>query len=64
MPQLTPAEEAKLLVDKYRTYVVMWAGGTEVSNENVKQCALISAEEKLKSLNYFSDYWNLKNGEW
>jgi len=59
MPQLTPAEEAKQLVDKYRTYVVMWAGGTEVSNENVKQCALIAVDEMLKEANGDGFSWNI-----
>jgi hypothetical protein len=41
---MTPKEKAKELVDKYSTYVVMWAGGIEVEKQNVKQCALIAVE--------------------
>ena len=42
---MNPKDKAQELVDKYRTYVVMWAGGIEVSNQNVKQCALIAVDE-------------------
>jgi hypothetical protein len=44
---MTPKEKAKELVDKYSTYVVMWSGGIEVETQNVKQCALIAANEIL-----------------
>jgi hypothetical protein len=46
---MTPKEKAKELVDKYSTYVVMWTGGIEVETQNVKQCALITVEEILKT---------------
>lgn len=41
---MTSKEKAKEIVDKYSTYVVMWAGGIETSRENVKQCALIAVQ--------------------
>ena len=61
---MTPKEKAKELFDKYATYVVMWAGGIEVENQNCKQCALIAVDEIIKSLddvlhpNPFGQYWN------
>jgi hypothetical protein len=59
---MIPKEKAKELVDKYSTYVVMWAGGIETSKQNVKQCALIAVDEILKisclkPLDY-KDYFN------
>ena len=44
---MTPKEKAKELVDKFRIYIVTWSGGTEISNQNVKQCALIAVEELI-----------------
>jgi hypothetical protein len=29
-----------------------------------KQCALIVINEKINSLNAFSEYWDFKRGEW
>ena len=56
---MTAKEKAKDLVDKYSTYVVMWAGEIEVQNQNVKQCALITVEELRffhNSLFYATDF--------
>ena len=47
---MTPTEKAKELVDKYSTYVVMWAGGIETSKQNVKQCALIAVDEIISNM--------------
>lgn len=59
--KMTPKEKAKELVDKYSTYVVMWAGGIETSKQNVKQCALIAVDEILlagEDVDEFADaYW-------
>lgn len=64
---MTPKEKAEELLNKYSIYVVMWAGGIEVTGENVKQCALIAVDEIAKCTKYekqkfendrFSeDYW-------
>ena len=63
---MTPKEKAKELVDKYSTYVVMWAGGIETSKQNVKQCALIAVDEIFKTVSMcipyrhestYSNYW-------
>lgn len=51
---MTPKEKAEDLVNKYSTYVVMWAGGIEVTGENVKQCALIAVDEICEII--YSDY--------
>ena len=54
---MTPKEKAEKLVNKYSTYVVMWAGGIEVTRENVKQCALIAVDEIIKNIiNTPTDY--------
>ena len=42
---MTPKEKAKELLDRYRTNVVMWSGGVEVEEANVRQCALIAVRE-------------------
>lgn len=47
---MTPKEKAIELVDKYSTYVVMWAGGIETSKQNVKQCALIAVDEIISNI--------------
>lgn len=47
---MTPKEKASQLIDKYRTFVVMWTGGVAVENENVKQCALICVDEIITQL--------------
>ena len=52
---MTPKEEALELVDKYSTYVVMWAGGIETSKQNVKQCAIIAVDELISSHNKYDD---------
>ena len=49
---MTPKEKAEELVNKYSTYVVMWAGGIETSKQNVKQCALIAVNEIVKCTKY------------
>jgi hypothetical protein len=57
---LTPKEKAIELVDKYSTYVVMWAGGIETSKQNVKQCALMAVDEILSmdlKPNIYKEYW-------
>jgi hypothetical protein len=57
-------QKANEIMNKFRTYVVMWSGGTEVENENIKQCAIISVDEiigsyKSKSPNYEKEtYWH------
>ena len=50
---MTPKEKAQELVNKYSTYVVMWAGGIEVTGENVKQCALIAVDEMIQATNMY-----------
>ena len=63
---MTPKEKAEELVNKYSIYVVMWAGGIEVTGENVKQCALIAVDEIL-SLNIFDYYesdWSCRIEYW
>lgn len=59
MKDLTAKEKAKELVEKYSTYVVMWAGGIETSKQNVKQCALIAVDLLLEELFFESEpiYW-------
>ena len=49
---MTAKEKAKDLVDKYSTYVVMWAGEIEVQNQNVKQCALIAVDEIIQAIRF------------
>lgn len=51
---MTPKEKAEELINKYSTYVVMWAGGIEVTVENVKQCALIAVDEILEAIDWHS----------
>lgn len=51
-------EKAKELIDKYiklyPSYIVMWPGDIDTATQNIKQCALISVDEIIKSkeLNY------------
>lgn len=47
---MSPVEKAKEIVDKYRTFVVMWSGGVEVENANVKACAIIAVDLLLDQL--------------
>jgi len=57
---MTPKEKAKTLVDKYRTFIVMWSGGIYVERENIKQCALICIEQMIKECDgYYKGikYW-------
>ena len=56
---MTPKEKAEKLVNKYSTYVVMWAGGIEVTRENVKQCALIAVDEIIEALE-INNWQNIK----
>jgi len=55
---MTPKEKAEELFSKYATYVVMWAGDSNTTNQNCKQCALIAVEQILNSdpNNLHSDY--------
>ncbi len=58
---LSPKEKAIQLIAKYSTYVVMWAGDVETTNQNVKQCAIIAVDEIIKCYNWPSSelkYWN------
>ena len=55
---MTPKEKAEELVNKYSTYVVMWAGGIEVTGQNVKQCALIAVDELIKEGFFTDGYYN------
>ncbi len=48
---MTPKEKAENILNKYRTFVVMWSGDIQTTNENVKQCALITVDECIKLLN-------------
>lgn len=49
---MTPKEKAKHLFGKYATFVVMWAGDANTVHENCKQCAIISVDEIINTLNY------------
>ena len=42
----------KDLINRFATYAVMWSGGVEVENQNLRQCADIAeryAKEELKA---------------
>jgi len=52
------------LVDKYSTYVVMWAGGIETSKQNVKQCAIIAVDELIKLYEYERPHRGFKISYW
>ena len=60
---MTPKEKAAELINKYATYVVMWAGDINTTHQNCKQCALIAVDE-IKTLLYNADrmyqydYWH------
>jgi len=45
---MTPKEKAEELFKKYATYVVMWAGDTNTTHQNCKQCALIAVDEMIE----------------
>ena len=47
---MAPEQTARRLLEKYRTNAVMWTGGMEVENANVKQCALIAVHEIMEAL--------------
>jgi hypothetical protein len=68
MNQLTPAEKAKELVDKYQSGYTIGRFSYQLPNDlqDSKQCALIAVEEiqKLPNINYSNnkdssqyDYW-------
>ena len=66
---MTPKEKAAELINKYATYVVMWAGDINTTHQNCKQCALIAVDEILKleqarlivgSHNYYDYYLEVK----
>ena len=50
----SPKEKSQSIIDKYRMFSVMWCGGVDVENQNVKQCALIAVDEMLNLLNEFN----------
>jgi hypothetical protein len=59
---MTPKEKAKELVDKYATYVVMWAGDINTTHQNCKKCALIAVDEIISVIGESYDidhinYW-------
>jgi hypothetical protein len=53
---MTPKEKAEELFKKYATYVVMWAGDTNTTHQNCKQCALIAVDEILDLIITIYDY--------
>jgi hypothetical protein len=57
-PEVTPRGKALELIEKYSTYAVMWTGELETQNNNVKQCALIAAEEVRKSHHMYTGNLN------
>lgn len=58
---MTPKEKANQILDKYKTFVVMWTGGVKVEEENVRQCALIAVNEVIEAWEYIDVY--LANGQ-
>lgn len=42
---MRPKEKASELLKKYATFIVMWSGDTETTNENIRQCVLITVNE-------------------
>ena len=62
---MTPKEKAAELINKYATYVVMWAGDINTTHQNCKQCALIAVDEII-NLNYnlLEYYGNLSSTEY
>ncbi len=60
---MTPKEKAENILNKYRTFVVMWSGDTQTTNENVKQCALITVDEVIEQWDYIDTYLADDNGK-
>lgn len=69
--KLTPKEKAENILIKmssqtyqYQPYAGAHYSVDEIGYEAGKKCAVITIDEKIESLNTFSEYWNIQNGEW
>ena len=60
---MTPKEKSTQILDKFRTNVVLWSGGSETETENVRQCALIVVKEVIEQWDYIDTYLADMNGE-
>jgi hypothetical protein len=57
-------EKARKLVEKFIAHTYCNNNNELQCKEKSKQCALIVINEKINSLNAFSEYWDFKRGEW
>lgn len=57
-------QKARKLVEKFIAHTYCNNNNELQCKEKSKQCALIVINEKINSLNAFSEYWDFKRGEW
>ena len=56
---MTAKEKALSIIDKYKTFVTMWSGDVQTSNENVRMCSRIVVDEIIKALDITSGHLTL-----
>lgn len=57
-------QKARKLVEKFIANTYCKNNSELQCKDKSKQCALIVINEKINSLNAFSEYWDFKRGEW